>query len=143
MDLDRWNLRLTPLTPLAILAGMLLVGSVLAAGGQPEAASGGFVELHRAPVAGADHLEVVMGLVERTGESVSPKHYHPGGEFALVLEGSASVIAEGGTEVVLKPGDSFHQPAGEWHVVSSGAGGSKSVVFRVVEKGKPAVVNVD
>ena len=143
MNLDRWNQRLILMSNLGILAGLLLVAMAVATGGQTQPTSGGFFELHRAPVMGSGHLEVVMGLVERSGASVSPKHYHPGGEFGFVLEGAATVVGEGGTEVVLKAGDSFHQPAGEWHVVSSGAAGAKSVVFRVVERGQPMVVEIE
>ena len=125
-----------------ILLGILVLPLGMNAGGQPTTGAG-FTELHRAEVADADDFEVVMGLVERSGKSTSPKHYHPGGEFGFVLEGTATVTTESEPETVLKAGSSFYQPPGEWHVVSTADDGAKSVVFRVLKKGQPMVVIVD
>lgn len=63
-----------------ILLVLLAFGLALIAAGQATAGGGGFSELHRVEVAGASGLEAVMGLIERSGESVGAKHYHPGGE---------------------------------------------------------------
>ncbi len=125
-----------------VLLVILAIGFALAADGKPKPEAGGFTELHRAEIGDSSNLEVVMGLVERPGESVSPKHYHPGGEFGFVLEGAATVESEGEPEVTLKAGSSFYQPPGKWHVVKTHAGGTRAVVFRVLEKGKPMVVPV-
>lgn len=84
-----------------------------------------------------------MGLIEREGESASPKHYHPGGEFGYVLDGVVTIEAEGRPSVTLRSGDGFYQPPGEWHVVTSGAAGAKTVVFRVLPQGQPMVVTVE
>ena len=127
----------------AILIGFLAIIVGVAAGGQRTTGVGGFSELHRVEVADAGDLEVVMGIVEKSGESVSPKHYHPGGEFGFVLEGSATVATEGELQTILKAGASFYQPPGEWHVVSTSAEGAKTVVFRVLKKGQPMIVVVD
>ena len=126
-----------------ILIGIFAVTIALVAGGKPKDGGGGFSELHRADVVGASNLEIVMGLIERPTESISGKHYHPGGEFGLVLEGAITVSTEDGSEVTLRAGDSFYQPAGEWHVVSTSAEGTKGVVFRVLKKGQPMVVGVE
>jgi quercetin dioxygenase-like cupin family protein len=50
--------------------------------------SGGFYELQSAPVADSHVLEATMGVIQREGISSSSKHYHPGGEFGYVIEGS-------------------------------------------------------
>jgi quercetin dioxygenase-like cupin family protein len=113
------------------------------AGGRPTTTGGGFSELHRSEIAHASDLEVVMGLIERPGESIGAKHYHPGGEFGLVLEGAITVATEREPEVTLKAGASFHQPGGEWHVVSTASEGAKTVVFRVLKKGQPMVVEIE
>jgi quercetin dioxygenase-like cupin family protein len=126
-----------------LLIGILAISLALVAGGQPTTEAGGFSELHRADVADASNLEVVMGLIERPGKSISAKHYHPGGEFGFVLEGEITVATEGEPEVILKAGASFYQPPGEWHVVGTPAEGAKTVVFRVLEKGQPMVVAVE
>ncbi|MEN8158504.1 MAG: cupin domain-containing protein [Myxococcota bacterium] len=84
-----------------------------------------------------------MGLIDRDGESKTGKHYHPGGEFGFVLSGSAVVTSEGTAPRTLRAGDSFYQPPMEWHVVSTGPAGAKTVVFRVLEQGQPMVVPVE
>jgi quercetin dioxygenase-like cupin family protein len=126
-----------------MLLVILAIGFALVARGQPKTEGGEFAELHRAEIADASNLEVVMGLIDRPGESVSPKHYHPGGEFGFVLEGAATVSTEGEPEATLKAGSSFYQPPGEWHVVRTHAEGARTVVFRVLEKGQPMVVTVE
>ncbi len=128
-----------------IYAAVLVVGgSMMAAAQQPEPnAVGGFTELQRGQVAGEDDLEVVMGLVEAAGESTSPKHYHPGGEYGFVLEGAATIITENQPPLTVEAGTSFYQPAGEWHIIKTGAGGTRAVVFRTIRKGEPVIVVVE
>lgn len=89
------------------------------------------------------NIELVMGLIERSGESRSGKHHHPGGEFGFVLSGAVVVSTEGSPPETLEAGDSFYQPPEAWHVVSTSAGGAKTVVFRVIERGQPMVVPVE
>jgi quercetin dioxygenase-like cupin family protein len=125
----------------AVFLGLLTTVFGVVAIGQP-LVGGGFTELHRAEVAQATDLEVVMGLIERTGESTGSKHYHPGGEFGFVLEGAVTVVTERESEMTLKAGASFYQPPGEWHVVSTTTQGAKTVVFRILKKGEPMVVEV-
>ena len=55
-----------------VKALVILAGSATIAAAQQEdrdAAVGGFTELHRGQVAGETDLELVMGLVEITGQS--------------------------------------------------------------------------
>ncbi len=127
----------------ALLVGIVTISLAILASGKPTTGGGGFTELHRAVVADTPDLEIIMGLIERAGESTSAKHYHPGGEFGFVLEGIANVTGEGQSAVTLKAGDSFYQPPGKWHVVSTSSEGAKTVVFRVLKKGQPMVVAVD
>lgn len=128
------------------LVGVLVLVVIIVAvvaNGQTAKRAPGFSELHRIEVANAPGLEAVMGMVERSGESTSPKHYHPLGEFAFVVEGAVTIITESEPPVVIEAGESFYQPAGEWHVVATSDKGARSVVFRVVEKDKPMIVVVD
>ena len=127
---------------IAIPLCLVAAGLALVAGGQPST-PGGFIELQRAEIAGTGDFELVMGIVERSGESTSPKHYHPGGEFGFVLEGTATVVTENEPQTSVKAGDSFHQPAEEWHIVSTGPEGAKTIVFRVLRKGQPVIVEID
>ena len=126
-----------------ILLGLLAISLAVVAGGQATTGGGGFTELHRVEVADASDLEVVMGLINRPGESIGAKHYHPGGEFGFVLEGAATVTTKSEPPVTLKAGASFYQPPGEWHAVSTATEGAKAVVFRVLKKGQPMIVAVD
>jgi quercetin dioxygenase-like cupin family protein len=84
-----------------------------------------------------------MGLIERSGESIGAKHYHPGGEFGFVLEGSVTIATEREPQATLEAGASFYQPPGEWHVVSAAPEGARTVVFRLLRKGEPMIVPVD
>ncbi len=126
-----------------IVASLLAACVSVVAMGQQTSNAGGFSELQRAGVINAHDLEVVMGVIERSGESTSTKHYHPGGEFGLVLEGAITITRENQPQIELKAGDSLYQLPGEWHIVSTAIGGAKTVVFRVVEEGRPMVVAVE
>jgi quercetin dioxygenase-like cupin family protein len=127
----------------AILIGLLAIGLAIAAGGQPTTGAGGFSELQRVEIAGANGLEVVMGLVKRPAGSIGAKHFHPGGEIGFVLEGTVTVTTENESQATLKAGDSFYQPPGKWHVVSTTTQGAEAVVFRILEMGQPMIVPVD
>ena len=128
-----------------VKALVILAGSATIAAAQQEDrdAVGGFTELHRGQVAGETDLELVMGLVERTGQSISGKHYHPGGEFGFVLEGITTIVTEDGPPVTVKAGSSFYQPPGKWHIIKTGGGDTKAVVFRAIRKGDPMIVEVE
>ena len=84
-----------------ILLTLVAAGLAAVAGGQPTAGPGGFSELQRARVADTDGLEVVMGIVKRPAESISAKHYHPGGEFGFFLYS--------------RDGHDYSEPAGVHH----------------------------
>jgi quercetin dioxygenase-like cupin family protein len=126
-----------------ILVILGVTGTAAVSAGQPVGGSGGFKELQRAPLPNSTSVEIVMGLVERNSESTSGKHLHPGGELGYVLGGSVVVRTQAGSVETLQAGDSFYQPPNEWHVVDSGVSGTKTIVFRVVEKGQPMVVPVE
>ena len=126
-----------------ILLVLLAFCLAVMAGGKSTTGAGGFSELHRVEVADASDLEAVMGLIERSGESIGAKHYHPGGEFGFVLEGSVTIVTEREPQATLKAGASFYQPPGEWHVVSTAPQGAKTVVFRLLKKGEPMIVAID
>ena len=128
----------------AILFGAFTLGlAMVVAASQHSTSSGGFSELHRAPLSEARSVELVMGLIERDGESRSGRHQHPGGEFGFVLSGAIVVTTKDGIAETLEAGDSFYQPPGEWHVVGTGAARARTVVFRVIERGQPMVVPVE
>ena len=124
------------------LLGLSVGGVTLLAAQQPTGGADGFTELQRGEIADSE-LEIVMGVLRRSGESTTGKHYHPGGEFGYVLEGRVTVTSENQPPVTLIAGSSFHQPPGEWHDVSTSAQGARTVVFRVLKIGEPTVVQID
>ena len=127
----------------AAFVGFVIISFAIVAVGKSTTRSGGFTELHRVEVADTPDLELVMGLIERVGESTGGKHYHPGGEFGFVLEGSIGVTTENEQLVTRNAGTSFYQPPGEWHIVNTDTEGAKTLVFRVLKKGQPMIVAVD
>ena len=120
----------------AVLLGLVVIGLGPVAHGQ-SASRSGFTELHRAEI---DGVELVMGLIERPGQSQGAKHYHPGGEFGFVLQGAVTISTEKDPLVTVKAGSSFYQPPGEWHMVDTAAAGAQTVVFRVLKPGQPMVI---
>jgi quercetin dioxygenase-like cupin family protein len=77
------------------------------------------------------------------GSQGSANHHQPGGEFGFVISGTIVVTTEDSPAETLEAGDSFYQPPGEGHVVSTGAAGARTVVFRVIETGQPMLVPVE
>jgi quercetin dioxygenase-like cupin family protein len=96
-------------THLAIALALVAICLALLAHGRSTTGSGGFTELYRVELSDASDIEVVMGVIKRTGESSGGKHYHPGGEFGFVLEGTVIVRTENEPPLTLTSGDSFHQ----------------------------------
>ena len=74
----------------------------------------------------------------------SPAHRHPGHHiFGYVLEGEYRFKVDAEPEVVLKKGDTFHEPPGALHAVSRNASTTepaKLMVVIVAESGKPITV---
>jgi quercetin dioxygenase-like cupin family protein len=96
-------------------------------------------DLIRTHLVGIEGKEAIMLTVEGGPGLVGGKHYHPGEEFAYVLEGSLILEVEGKPPVTYQAGDTFHISPG---VVHSGKNASstapyKVLVFGVFEKGKP------
>jgi quercetin dioxygenase-like cupin family protein len=84
-----------------------------------------------------------MGVLDRSQKTISSKHYHPYGEFGFVIDGAVTIeTADQGT-MTLEAGSSFHQAPGKWHVVSTPDTGARTVLFRIVKKGDPMIVEVD
>jgi quercetin dioxygenase-like cupin family protein len=95
--------------------------------------------LLKTDLVGIEGKEAVMLTVEGGPGLIGGKHYHPGYEFAYVLEGSLVMEVEGKPPTTLKAGDTFHIPP---KVVHRGKNASttapyKVLVFGVFEKGQP------
>ena len=95
--------------------------------------------LFKSDLEGIEGKEAVLFLAELAPGAVGGKHYHPGYEFAYVLEGSLILEVEGKPPATFKAGDTFHIPP---KVVHRGNNASttapyKVLVFGLFEKGQP------
>ena len=91
----------------------------------------------------AENIEIVMSYVEVPKGTTLPFHYHPGEEFAYILEGSGELLLEDKTKIPMKAGEAGKVPLKHTHSFSTLNEGAKLVVFRVHEKGQPDRILVD
>jgi quercetin dioxygenase-like cupin family protein len=98
--------------------------------------------LLKAVLEGVDGTEVIVSRVTIPPNTSLPKHWHPGEEFAYILEGSATLWQDGKDDVIAKPGDVFKVPLKQVHTAFTNGEGVTILVFRVHEKGQPERVPV-
>jgi quercetin dioxygenase-like cupin family protein len=91
----------------------------------------------------AEGIEIVMSYVEVPKGTTLPFHYHPGEEFAYILEGSGELLFEDKTKIPMRAGQAGKVPLKQTHSFSTLNEGAKLVVFRVHEKGQPDRILVD
>jgi quercetin dioxygenase-like cupin family protein len=87
--------------------------------------------------------EVIVSRVTIPPHTSLPKHWHPGEEFAYILEGSAVLWQEGKEEIVGRAGDVLKVPLEQVHTALTRDEGAVILVFRVHEQGKPERVPVE
>jgi quercetin dioxygenase-like cupin family protein len=95
------------------------------------------------PALDGANLEVTVQQLEYVPGGTSDAHRHNGCTFVYVLEGAVVTKIDDGPEKIYKPGEMFYEPPLHLHAVSRNASASepaKFLVFRVIEKGKPATV---
>jgi quercetin dioxygenase-like cupin family protein len=83
--------------------------------------------------------EVIMYVAEITPGGAAGRHFHPGPEFAYILEGSFILEPDGKAPMKLKKGDSFHNSAKAVHDAKNGSTSeaAKVLVVLIGEKGAP------
>ena len=87
-------------------------------------------------------LEVVVSHVALPPNFTLPMHWHPGEEFAYILQGSVTLILDGEGEQEAFSGDVGVVPLKKVHTARSGHEGATILVFRVHEEGQPGRVLV-
>jgi quercetin dioxygenase-like cupin family protein len=92
---------------------------------------------------GVENTEVIVSRVTIPPNTSLPKHWHPGEEFAYVLEGSVTLWREGAPETVGKPGDVVMVPLKQVHTAITKEEGATILVFRVHQMGQPERVLVE
>ena len=86
---------------------------------------------------GPKNTEVVVSRVTVPPYTKLPKHWHPGEEFAYILEGSLTLWQEGKADEVYKKGDVGVVPYKQNHTIMTQDEGVTVLVFRVHELGQP------
>jgi quercetin dioxygenase-like cupin family protein len=92
---------------------------------------------------GAEGTEVIVSRVEIPPNTNLPKHWHPGEEFAYVLEGLAILRRDGKADLAISKGEVVKISLKEIHTAVTTDQGATILVFRVHEHGKPERVLVD
>lgn len=122
---------------------LLLLGAFVVAapaGDDPAPASPSAPKLEtllREVLEGVDDTEVIVSRVTVPPNTTLPRHWHPGEEFAYVLEGSATLWQKGKEDVVVEAGEVAKVPLRQVHTAISGHDGAVFLVFRVHEQGEP------
>ena len=91
----------------------------------------------------ASDLEVVMARVTIPADTTLPRHWHPGEEFAYLIEGSLVLWQDGKTDTPVTAGSAVHVPLNQIHTATAGPAGATILVFRVHKKGEPDRILVD
>ena len=99
--------------------------------------------LLKAELEGVDGTEVIVSRVVMPPNTSIPKHWHPGEEFAYVLEGSVTLWQEGKDDITGTAGDVMKVPLKQVHTAITSDEGATILVFRVHEQGQPERVPVD
>ncbi|WP_205663326.1 cupin domain-containing protein [Alteromonas facilis] len=92
---------------------------------------------------GVANTEVVVSKVQIPANTSLSKHWHPGEEFAYVLEGSVTLWQQGLEDRLLQAGELASIPLKQIHTAVTGDEGVTLLVFRVHEEGKPERVIVE
>ncbi|MFA0049522.1 cupin domain-containing protein [Vibrio breoganii] len=92
---------------------------------------------------GAPGTEVIVSRVTIPPNTSLPKHWHPGEEFAYIIDGSVTLWQKGKQDVLLTKGQVAKVPLKQVHTAKTGDEGVTVIVFRVHEKGKPERVKAE
>jgi quercetin dioxygenase-like cupin family protein len=99
--------------------------------------------LLKATLEGVDGTEIIVSRVTIPPNASLPKHWHPGEEFAYILEGSAILWQKGKDDIVGKAGDVLKVPLKQVHTAITKEEGATILVFRVHVKGEPERVPIE
>jgi quercetin dioxygenase-like cupin family protein len=98
--------------------------------------------LLEAVLEGVEGTEIIVSKVTLPPNTSLPKHWHPGEEFAYVLEGSVTLWQKGKQDIVAKAGDVVKIPLKQVHTAITQDEAATVLVFRVHEQGQPERVPV-
>ena len=90
-----------------------------------------------------DSLEVILSYLSLPKNTTLPTHFHPGEEFAYIIEGSGELTMKDESKVIMSSGSAGRIPLMKVHSFSTLDEPAKLVVFRVHKKGEPERVLVE
>jgi quercetin dioxygenase-like cupin family protein len=99
--------------------------------------------LLQSQLAGFEGAEVIVSRVTVPPHTALPKHWHPGEEFAYILEGSVVLWQDGKDDVLARTGEVVAVPLKQVHTAVTKDEGATILVFRVHEQGKPERIPVE
>ena len=102
-----------------------------------------FEDLMTEKLQGVENTEVVVSITTVPPHTTLPKHWHPGEEFAYILEGSIVLMQDGKAEEYYKKGDVGKVPLKQVHTVRTEEESATILIFRVHELGQPGRILVD
>ena len=128
-----------------IITAMLMSGFIVltAIGNQSVASELKLVNLMKSQLEGVSGTEVIVSRVSIPPNTQLPKHWHPGEEFAYILDGSVTLWQKGKKDIVGKKGDVVKVPLKQIHTAVTKDEAVTILVFRVHEQGKPERVKVN
>ena len=92
---------------------------------------------------GVEGTEVIVSRVVMPPNTALPQHWHPGEEFAYVLNGSTILRRDGKPDLTVLEGELVKIPLKEIHSAVTTEQGATILVFRVHEHGKPERILVE
>lgn len=95
------------------------------------------------PLEGAEGMEVILSHVTIPPNTALPKHWHPGEEFAYILEGTVTLWQKGKPDITKRAGEAGKVPLKQIHTAITGDEGVTLLVFRVHEVGQPQMIPVE
>ena len=102
-----------------------------------------FEDLMTEKLKGVENTEVVVSITTVPPHTTLPKHWHPGEEFAYILDGSVVLMQEGKADEYYKKGDVGKVPLKQVHTVRTEEESATILIFRVHELGQPGRILVD
>lgn len=131
------------ITTISMLCILTIAFSSTANAGAPKIPGLKLDNLMKAKLEGVAGTEVIVSHVTIPPNTTLPKHWHPGEEFAYVLQGSVTLWQKGKEDVTGKAGDVMKVPLKQVHTAVTGEEGVTLLVFRVHEQGKPERIKAE
>lgn len=127
------------MTLITTAIALVLAGN-LALAGEPAAPK--LENLLTSPLAGVDTREVIVSRVSIPANTRLPVHWHPGEEFAYIIEGSVTLWQQGKKDIHGKKGDVIKVPFKQVHTAETSDEAAVILVVRIHEPGQPGRVLV-